>query len=318
MSRNLQKTVSRIRRDGGLNVALAVLTLVLAASPSARADVPDIPPADVPEPPAHHQPRWDSAWSHNNAWDYSLAGIGAASIITYEVVLQPVRPPLRWNGPVLFDTAARNALRTSNPDTQRTAEGVAWALWGVQLAYPVFVDVPYAWSRYGRQLAADLFWQDAVTLTIAGAVDLGVRDLAGRSRPGAYDCLQHGGSGCLNDVESTRSFPGGHTTNSTAATVLTCTQHLYTELYGRPWDQLVCATTVASDLTLATLRVISDNHWASDQLAGIAFGALIGWGVPYVMHYHGHTPYRGLDGALIVPMPMTYDHGGGFGVTGLF
>jgi membrane-associated phospholipid phosphatase len=312
-----------------LAAALLTTTVALAPSAAARAEGSAEPAAVIPSaaPPARHEPRWDPAWSHSNAWDYSLAGVGAGFIIAYEAFLQPVRPPVRWNSPILFDDAVRKAWMSSNQNTRNTAEDVAWGLWGLQLAYPVLVDVPFAWTRYSHRLAEDLFWQDAVTLTLAGAVDLGLRDLAGRTRPGAYDCLTQGGSNCLTDVESDRSFPGGHTTNSTAASVLTCTQHLYTQLYGGPWDAVVCVTTVASDLTIGVLRVVSDNHWATDQIAGMALGTLIGWGVPYVMHFHGHaTAGDGTESsddggsrrALVLPMPLFLDHGAGVGVTAIY
>jgi hypothetical protein len=101
------------------------------------------------------------------------------------------------------------------------------------------------------------------------------------------------------------------------------------DLYGSPWDGVTCATTLASDLTIAVMRVVSDNHWASDQIAGIAIGTLIGWGVPYAMHLRGHQDavWAEGDGAgretsalsmVAIPIPMVFDHGGGLEVTGMF
>ncbi|MGH7296955.1 MAG: phosphatase PAP2 family protein [Polyangiaceae bacterium] len=320
-------------RGGSRGRAVAASVLAIVALSSCVADAqtlgaePFLDPYGPPAPTHRHEARWDGAWSHSNAWDYSLAAAGAGSILFAEIVLQPRRPPVRWNGPILFDADVRRALRSPGAEARGAAEAVAWGLWGLQLAYPVFVDVPLAWTRYGHRFAEDLFWQDAVTLTLAGAADLGLRDVAARTRPGAYDCLRQGGSDCLGPVESDRSFPGGHTTNGTAAAVLTCTQHLYTQLYGAPGDGLVCAETLASNLTLAVLRVTSDNHWATDQIAGMALGALIGWGVPYAMHFHGHsTAGDGAEsdgpekapGALVLPMPMALPGGAGLGVTGIF
>jgi membrane-associated phospholipid phosphatase len=254
--------------------------------------------------------------------------VGASALIVELLTLQPMRPPLRWNSPILFDSDVRSALRLSSASARHTVEDVAWVLWGLQVAYPVLVDIPLAWARHDYALARDLFWQDAVTLTLAGAVDLAVRDVAGRARPGVYDCLAQGGNNCLSGVDSTRSFPGGHTVNSTAASVLTCTQHLYMRLYGGPWDGVACATTLASNVTLAVFRIMSDNHWATDQIAGLAIGGLIGWGVPYVMHFRGHargpsenrTPAApsNATGLMLMPMPIALNHGAGLGVTGLF
>jgi membrane-associated phospholipid phosphatase len=225
----------------------------------------------------------------------------------------------------LFDVAVRDVLRAPSATTRNALEGVAWSLWGLQLAYPVLVDVSFAWNRYGYDLARDLFWQDAVTLTLAGAVDLALRDLAGRARPPVYDCLVAGGNSCLAGQDSTRSFPGGHMVNSTAASVLTCTQHLYVQLYGGAWDTLVCATTLASDAAIGVLRIVSDNHWASDQIAGAALGAAMGWGVPYVMHFRGRARASatgasrgGAHDVLVLPVPLALDHGAGVAVSGLF
>ncbi len=245
--------------------------------------------------------------------------------MAFEVIgLQNTQAPLRWTDPILFDEPVRDALRASDPSARQAADAVSWGLWGAQLALPVFVDLPYAWARYGLPLARDLFWQDAATLLFAGALDLALRDLVGRARPPVYDCISQGGANCIYGPEAVRSFPGGHILNSTAASVLTCTQHLHVRLYGGPWDALTCALTLASNATIAVLRVVADGHWVTDEIAGVALGALIGWGVPYVMHFHGHLsaePHQDEarpPEALVLPAPLAVDRGGGLGVVGLF
>jgi membrane-associated phospholipid phosphatase len=314
---------SRLRGGEVLVLVLGMFVLALGAPRSAQAD--SVPPlATAPAPPVPLEIRW----SHSDAWDYSLAGVGAAALIVEFGVFQAKRPPLRWTDPILFDTDVRSALRVSSDRTRNDLEYVSWGLWGAQLAWPLFVDIPYAWRRYDAQLARDLFWQDAVTLTLAGAFDGVIRDVVGRARPYVYECLARGGSGCLDgNTDTTRSFPGGHIVNSTAASVLTCTQHYYTHLYGGPWDGVTCAMTIASDVTLAALRIASDNHWVTDQIAGLTIGSLLGWGIPYVMHYrrgarrnHGNTAPAAPSepAALILPMPMVLDRGGGLALTGIY
>ncbi len=281
---------------------------------SARAD------ETKPQTKTTHTVHWDAAWTHSNAWDYTLAGVGVTGLVVGFAVFQPIRPPLRWDSPILFDADARKTLRVADFETREALETSAWVLWGAQVAYPVVVDVPYAWARYGFSVARDLFWQDLVTFTIAGSIDLLIRDLSGRIRPNVYDCYVSGRTDCLDGVESTRSFPGGHMINSAAAAGLTCTQHLYLRLYGAPWDAITCATTITASATVAVFRIMSDNHWATDQIVGAAIGGALGWGIPYMMHLHGHKASADAKppSAMFLPVPVAFERGGGAGLAGIF
>jgi membrane-associated phospholipid phosphatase len=269
------------------------------------------------EPPRKHRVHWDDAWTHANEWDYTLAAFGA-TIATVGLTVSPT-PHAHWTQPILFDADVRSALRVSDAGTRKALENAAWGLWSAQLAFPLVVDVPYAWARYGFPVARDLFWQDAVTLTIAGAIDGFFRDAVGRLRPDVYDCWVAGRTDCLTSPESTRSFPGGHLINSAAAAGLTCTQHLYMRLYGSPWDAITCATTITASFTVAMFRIMSDNHWATDQIVGGALGGFIGWFVPWVMHLHGHAATSDrAPAAFVVPVPVAFERGGGAGVAAVF
>ena len=305
-------------RSFGRTCGVVVLGAILGAgvvSPSRAQD--ERPEAKGKWP---QKPHWDPAWSHANVWDYTLASVSLGAIAVEGIALPMLlQPTARWVGPILFDADVRNALRINNATAHDAAQVLGWALWGAQAAYPIAVDVPYAWARYGWGLARDLLWQDAVTLFFAVALDFAVRDLVGRARPYTYQCIQDGGTNCIDNLEAVRSFPGGHFLNATAASVLTCTQHLYVHLYGDGWDGLTCAMTLASDAAVGLLRIASDWHWASDELLGGVVGALIGWGVPYIMHFRGTSDANArAPSAIVVPMPIALDHGGGLGVAGLF
>jgi len=289
---------------------VAVVAALMALSSAARAD----------DPTLAGPLRWDPAWSHAGPADYALTVFGAADVAVYVPLLQPRQPPLVWTRPILFDDDVRNWLRASSPAARANAGLASWVLFGAVVAYPV-LDVPYAWARYGRKVAWDLFWQDATALSLATAFDLNLRDVIGRARPPESACLTAGGSTitCLGtSSEATRSFPGGHVLIVTTAATLTCTQHLTLHLYGGPWDAVACGTAIAADAAVGTLRIVSDDHWASDILSGWALGVAFGWGIPVLMHLHGHSSDATDPGLHLAPVAIPVSHGGGAGVTGWF
>jgi membrane-associated phospholipid phosphatase len=279
----------------------------------ARADDPS------PRPPL----RWDPAWTHAGVLDYSLAAGGLAVLGLETILLQGRSEPARWNGPILFDTQARSLFRLSSESARAEAADVSWGFWFALVGYPLVVDVPHAWARYGKDVAWDLFWQDATALSLSAVADFALRDTVDRVRPYNTTCLDQGGSAatCLNGPEATRSFPSGHVSETTTGTALICTQHLKLHLYGGSWDEITCGSAVVADAVVASLRMMADDHWASDVLGGAAIGFAFGWGVPVLMHLHGHTtpaPATGSMPMLVAPVPMAFSRGGGLGLTGLF
>ncbi len=277
--------------------------------------------AAAEEKPKPHQIHWDAAWTHANAWDYALTGAGLTTLVTETIVLQNRMPTPRWYGPILFDQAIVDATKGQTAEIRNNAANVSWGLWFLEMGYPFVVDVPYAWVRYGRQVAWDVFWQAATAFSLSGAFDFAARDITGRVRPLNYECLQAGRGNCLTGPEDTRSFPSGHFTETTTATALICTQHLKMELYGAPWDAVTCASAIAADGVVGALRLVADDHYATDLIGAGVFGVLFGWGVPTLMHLHGHAVVVADGGplpAMVLPMPMAFDHGAGVGATGLF
>ncbi|HVY45696.1 MAG TPA: phosphatase PAP2 family protein [Minicystis sp.] len=283
---------------------------------------PGLARADAAPPGPRVETGWDPAWAPTNGWDYALASVAGAATAVEVATLQWRQAPLRWEDPILFDTAMRSALRLSSPTARDVVSDVSWGLLGAQVAYPFVVDLPYAWSKKGPDLAWELFWEDAETMLVASSIDFGVRDLAGRARPDVWACLRRGGRDCVDSPEAVRSFPGGHFLNSTTASVLTCTQHLYLHLYGGSLDAWTCALTLTSNAAVGVMRIMADDHWATDELAGGAIGALIGWGVPYFMHYRARASEgeqrRGDRAFFVLPTPMAFEGGGGVGLVGIF
>jgi membrane-associated phospholipid phosphatase len=132
----------------------------------------------------------------------------------------------------------------------------------------VAARVPHKWSRDVPVVAE----ASAITLS----VNAFVKHLTHRSRPAAHFCeSERTVAPCPPDTRL--SFYSGHTSSAFAAAVAAGTIADFHRLGNRKWIW-------ASGLTLATttgaLRVMADQHYATDVLTGMAAGALAGWVVP--------------------------------------
>ncbi len=306
----------------GASLVLVLLGAGALAMP-ARADEADAGGGEGVRPTQQARPAspMDSpSWPHAGPDSYALTMFAVGGLAVYVPLGQFREPPLHWTGPILFDTPVRNLFRGKTDSERSTADKISWVLFMAQAAYPVVVDVPYAWAKYGGRAAWDLLWQDGTALTLASLFDLTFRDVVGRARPQTDDCLASGANNCLTlGTEVTRSFPGGHVAISTTAAVLTCTQHLGLHLYGGPWDAITCASGIAVDGAVGALRLVADAHYATDILAGYALGVLIGWGIPLLVRVHQGSDESSKPPAVVVsPMPVTAERGGGLGLQGWF
>jgi membrane-associated phospholipid phosphatase len=132
----------------------------------------------------------------------------------------------------------------------------------------IATDAPHKWTR-------DLpVVMEATALTLS--VNAFVKHLTHRSRPAAHFCeSERTVVPCPPDTRL--SFFSGHASSAFAAAVAAGTIADLHHLENRKWIW-------ASGLTFATatgvLRVMSDQHYATDVLTGMAAGSLAGWLIP--------------------------------------
>jgi membrane-associated phospholipid phosphatase len=90
------------------------------------------------------------------------------------------------------------------------------------------------------------------------------------------------------------SFFSGHTSTAFVAASLMCSHHIAMPLYGggaaEAW--VMCLGGFGSAATVGLMRVMSDQHYMSDVLAGAGIGTLFGLGVPWLLHYRGGPAAR--------------------------
>lgn len=144
----------------------------------------------------------------------------------------------------------------------------------------------------------------AESVAVAGTLTNGLKLATARQRPSV-----HYGNATMFASDANQSFPSGHTTIAaavgTSAAMLATLERSPTA----PW--LWGATGVLTAAT-GTLRMVSENHYLTDVLAGAAIGA--GCGVLFpLLHRRGS-----LLGGNAVPLLTATDGGAALGVAGAF
>jgi len=190
----------------------------------------------------------------------------------------------------LLDPGVRGLVRA------RTAEGQAiWARWGdigfrTLVLFPYIVDagVVALGIHHDVDVAAQLFFIDLQSFTLAGLTQLVVSRVTSRTRPYVQDCADDGLSTrhpCGESREH-RSFHGGHASAAFTSAGLTCLHHQNLPLYGGgAADTWACVWALTFASLTSVSRVVADEHWASDTLVGIATGWLYGYLLPKWLHY---------------------------------
>ena len=149
---------------------------------------------------------------------------------------------------------------------------------------------------------------------LAGAVALTAEKL-GRVRPMGQECEKdptYDGK-CGSPANLNASFLSGHTTIAFAGAGLMCAHHTNLPLYGsRLAGIAACATGVAAATTAGVLRVMSDNHYASDVLLGAGVGLFGGYVWPMLWHYGFGTT----KDPLVSLLPQVRGKNGGLALTG--
>jgi membrane-associated phospholipid phosphatase len=126
------------------------------------------------------------------------------------------------------------------------------------------------------------------SFAVRGAIALCFKNL-GRVRPAELGCRTDPNYSpkCDNPVALNQSFVSGHTAIAFTGAGLTCAHHRHLPLYGGGWpDVAICVATLAAASATPLLRVMSDDHYASDVLLGIGLGLASGWGLPEWLHYN--------------------------------
>lgn len=147
--------------------------------------------------------------------------------------------------------------------------------------------------------AEALLWSEGLKTILKAAVQ--------RARPYMYETSRP--DGAESDRDSLLSFPSGHTTSAfTGAGFLTYTFLKY--FPDSAWRAPVIAVSYAAACATGALRVLSENHFATDVIAGAALGTLCGIGVPLLHELFARAgsgvPKRGALAASVSPAAVRF------------
>jgi membrane-associated phospholipid phosphatase len=230
---------------------------------------------------------WDPAWPRVTVVEVGVSAavagggfLGAAAV--------PAKTPT-WTHGVLFDDSARDALRASSGAGQSTASGISDAMLIALLAAPVASAGAVCGLRHDCSTSLQLIVIDAQAYALTEATVGLMKVTLRRERPDAAadGCeTRPTDADCAKRVKK-NSFPSDHAASSFVAASLMCTEHLHLGIAGSPYDATICATSLAAATTVSVLRVVADRHYASDIIAGLMIGAMYGWLMPTILHFHG-------------------------------
>jgi membrane-associated phospholipid phosphatase len=232
---------------------------------------------------------WNPKWARMRFPELVGTGIIAAGALPFAII-----PSLgsSLNGRSAFDESARSALRLRSTIARNTARDVSDLLLTVSITYPFFIDALAAayLKHHSPDVASQMVQMDLEAISVNAFLSSLISNLTGRERPYGRLCAAdpaHQSFDC-SSTSRDRSFFSGHSSTAFTSAGLVCSHHLHLNLFGggAP-DVIACVTSLLAAGATASLRVMADQHYASDVLVGSTIGAAMGFGLPWLLHYRG-------------------------------
>jgi membrane-associated phospholipid phosphatase len=276
---------------------------------------------------------WSKDWPRVRMWE----AIDAVALTIGDTLIEqkvPLQSEAHFRGGVLFDDWMRNALRGHTAAIQSTASTTSDILYYAGTIGPLVIDnyLVTLSIHENADVALQMLVINMQALGMSGLVSLVAEHGAGRARPYTDKCDAQGhiydSSGALlpnhcgtsNDY---RSFFSGHTAAVSTVAGLTCAHHQHLPLYGGGFADLApCLVMIGAATATGILRIVYDEHWATDVLVGAVTGAVSGYVLPSLLHYgfgSGRPIGEVRSGSFVmVPTIVGFPDGAGLGAVGLF
>jgi membrane-associated phospholipid phosphatase len=233
---------------------------------------------------------WDPGWSRFEAPNAAVTGAAAALAIGAAVVGADRDAPYQTRN--AFDEGARDSLRASSETGRLFARDTADVLLAISASSPVLIDgvANAGFYRRSPEVARELVFIDLEAAAITAALTGVAKVWVSRERPYGRSC----GAGLAEDgydcVDSGRyySFFSGHASTSFSAATVSCVTSRYVPLWGAGHPYWPCIASYGLATTTAGLRIVADQHYATDVAVGALIGTSVGFVVPW-LHFRGGT-----------------------------
>jgi membrane-associated phospholipid phosphatase len=236
---------------------------------------------------------WHDEWARFRVSEH--VATGTAAVGAGVLFLAPRADP-RWGEGILFDDAVRRTLRAESHAGRKRAGAIATSAYMALLVHPLLTDgliVPLV--RHSREVAAQVTLIDLEALAFTALVFEVTEAAVARARPYVWDCMKAGGDAkqCRESARfRTNSFISGHAGIAATGAALTCVTHLRVQPYGESAAPIVCGVALGLAMVAGVGRIVSDDHYLTDVIAGFVVGAAAGFVLPSLLHYgfDGHGP----------------------------
>ncbi len=264
---------------------------------------------------------WKPTWRRVGTPEYIVTGAAGAGYLTLgALVAKPTEPS--WSRPILHDEPFREWLRAGSVAGRNRASIASDVLVIGAVGYQIGVDIlAVAWL--GRN-SPDIAWQmlviSAQAYAVGGLLNTVTKQLAARERPYVRECEKDDNyrSDCDNSTRF-RSFYSGHSQLTATAAGLGCAHHTQLSLYrSRLLDIGSCVFGVAFTVGAGALRIVSDNHHATDVLVGHALGYATGYFMPSLLYYRTLFPTVSGSAGRMAVLPNVSPERAGLSLVGQF
>jgi hypothetical protein len=246
-------------------------------------------PAQATEPQRVEPDRvaWNPEWPKFRKAELAFT-LGLTWQVAQATFILP-EPARNWEGGILFDEDVRAGLRLGTRSARATADVASDIIYYGLAAYPLVVDagILAAGVHGAPDVALQLIAMDLEAYAFTGAIALSAEKV-GRVRPEDRGCRKdpNYSNSCGKEADLKASFMSGHTTIAFTSAGLICAHHQNLPLFGggAP-DVTACVAALTAASGAGVLRVMSDNHYATDVLLGMGVGLFGGYGLPTLLHY---------------------------------